>query len=71
MPNLPEEHGAKPTSSLLFPFADCPPVVVLMPCLMMISQTLSVEASASNSEGAAERGGGAAAGGGRGCIPYQ
>jgi hypothetical protein len=65
-PNLPEEHGAKPTLSLSFPFADCPPVVVPTPRLMTVSQTSSVEASASDEEGAAERGGGAAAGGGEG-----
>ncbi len=45
-------------SLLLFPFADRPPIVVLKPCLMTVSQTLSVLASACNGQGAAEKEGG-------------
>jgi hypothetical protein len=56
-PNLPEEHGAKPTLLLLFPFANCQLVVVPTPHLMTVCQTLSVEASASNGQGAVEMGG--------------
>jgi hypothetical protein len=58
MPNLPEKQGEKPTSLLLFPFADCLPVVVPMPHLMTVSCTLSIEAGVGNGQGAAERGGG-------------
>jgi hypothetical protein len=46
------------TLLLSFPFANHSPVMVPKPRLMTVSLTLSVEASASNGQGAAERGGG-------------